>query len=253
MNAHRNRVQRRVLLAAIAAMISLPMAASAQAGGPGFLFRRPMMSFGIRAGYARPQAGSEVFDFARNILTVGTSDFASSAWGADLAIQATERLDIAAGVGLTRSSTRSEFRDWVDLDDLPIEQTTTFLRVPMTLSAKYYFRDRGRSVSRFVWVPERWSPYVGVGGGAVWYRFEQEGDFVDFETLDVFNAFLDSEGTTGTAHVFSGVDLSLSPRMVLTGEARYSWASTDMGRDFVDFDGIDLGGFQATLGLSVRF
>ena len=253
MNAHRNRVQRRVLLAAVAAMISLPMAASAQAGGPGFLFRRPMMSFGIRAGYARAQAGSEVFDFARDILTLGTSDFASSAWGADIAVRATERLDIAAGVGVTRSSTRSEFRDWVDLDDLPIEQTTTFLRVPMTLSAKYYFRDRGRSVSRFVWVPERWSPYVGLGGGAVWYRFEQEGDFVDFETLDVFSAFLESEGTTGTAHVFSGVDLSLSPRMVLTGEARYSWASMDMGRGLRGFDGIDLGGFQATLGLSVRF
>ena len=76
---------------------------------------------------------------------------------------------------------------------------------------------------------------------------------MDFETLDVFNAFLESEGTTGTTHVFSGVDLSLSPRMVLTGEARYSWASMDMGLDFVDFDGIDLGGFQATLGLSVRF
>ena len=252
-NAHRSRAHRRVLLAAVAAIISLPMAASAQAGGPGFLFRKPMMSFGIRAGYARPQTGSEVFDFAREMLTLGTSDFASSAWGADFAVRVTERLDIAAGLGLTRSSTRSEFRDWVDLDDLPIEQTTTFLRVPITVSAKWYFRDRGRSVSRFVWVPERWSPYLGLGGGAVWYRFEQEGDFVDFETLDVFTALLESEGTTGTAHVFSGVDLSLSPRIVLTGEGRYSWASMDMGRDFVDFDGIDLGGFQATLGLSVRF
>ena len=234
-------------------MVSVPMAASAQAGGPGFLFRRPTFSFGIRAGYARPQAGSEVFDFARETLTLGTNDFASSAWGADLAFRASERLDIAAGVGVTRSSTRSEFRDWVDLDDLPIEQTTTFLRVPMTVSAKWYFKDRGRSVSQFVWVPERWSPYVGLGGGWVWYQFEQEGDFVDFETLDVFYGLLESAGATPTAHVYSGVDLSLGPRFVLTGEGRYSWANMDMGRDFVDFDGIDLGGFQATVGLSVRF
>ena len=253
MNAHRSRTQRRVLLAAVAAVLSLPPAASAQAGGPGFLFRRPMMSFGIRAGYARPQAGSEIFDFAREILTLDTSDFSSSAWGVDLAVRATERLDVGVGVGVTRSSSRSEFREWVGLDDLPIEQTTTFLRVPMTLSAKYYFRDRGRSLSRFVWVPERWSPYVGLGGGAVWYRFKQDGDFVDFETLDVFSTYLDSEGTTGTAHVFSGVDISLGTRMVLTGEGRYSWASMTMGRDFVDFDSIDLGGFQATVGLSLRF
>ena len=253
MNAHRGRVQRRVLLAAVAAMVSLPVATSAQAGGPGFLFRRPTMSFGIRGGYALAQAGSEVFDFARDMLTLETGDFSSSAWGAELAVRATERLDIAAEVGVTYSSTRSEFRDWVDLDDLPIEQTTKFQRVPMTLSAKYYLRDRGRSVSQFVWVPQSWSPYVGVGGGLVWYEFEQEGDSVDFETEDIFYALLGSVGTTGTAHVFSGVDVSLSPRVVLTGQGRYSWGSADMGQDFVDFNSIDLGGFQATVGISFRF
>ena len=253
MNTQRGRLQRRVLLVAVAAMLPLPVAVSAQAGGPGFLFRRPMASVGIRGGYALPQAGSEIFDFAREQLTLGTSDFASSAWGAELAVRVAERLDVAAGVGVTRTSKRSEFRDWVDLDDLPIEQTTEFIRVPVTLSAKWYLRDRGRSVSRFVWVPERWSPYVGVGGGAIWYRFSQKGDFVDFETLDVFSAFLESEGTTATAHVFSGVDLSLGPKVVLTGEGRYSWGKMDMGLDFVDFDSIDLGGFQATVGLSLRF
>jgi outer membrane protein W len=234
-------------------VLSLPVAASAQAGGPGFLFRRPTFSFGIKGGYALAQGGSEIFDFAREELTLDKADFASSAWGAEMAVRATERLDIAAEVGVTHTSQRSEFRDWVDLDDLPIEQITKFTRVPMTLSARWYLRDRGRSVSRFVWVPERWSPYVGAGGGAIWYRFEQEGDFVDFETLDVFSALLESDGTTGTAHVFSGVDLSLSSKVVLTTEGRYSWGKMEMGRDFVDFDSIDLDGFQATVGLSLRF
>ncbi len=253
MNAHSKRLRRGVLLAAVAAVLTAPVAASGQSGGPGFLFQRPMYSFGIKGGYALPQAESEIFDFAREQLTLETNDFASSAWGADFAVRATERLDIAVGVSVTHTSQRSEFRDWVDLDDLPIEQTTTFTRVPTTLSVKYYLRDRGRSVSRFVWVPERWSPYLGAGGGAIWYSFEQEGAFVDFETLDVFGARLESVGTTGTAHVFSGVDLSLSSKVVLTGEGRYSWGKMDMGRDFVDFDSIDLGGFQATLGLSFRF
>ena len=256
MDGHCKRLARGVLLAAVAAVLSVlavPMTASAQAGGPGFLFRRPTLSFGIKGGYALPQARSEIFDFARDELTLETGDFASSAWGAEIAVRATERLDIAVGVGVTHTSKRSEFRDWVDLDDLPIEQTTTFTRVPTTLSVKWYMWDRGTSVSRFVWVPERWSPYLGVGGGAVWYRFEQEGDFVDFETLDVFSAILESDGTTGTVHMLGGVDLSLGSKVVLTGEGRYSWGSMEMGRDFVDFDNIDLGGFQATVGLSFRF
>ena len=252
-NAHRKRARRGVLLAAVAAVISLPTAASAQAGGPGFLFRRPTMSIGIKGGYARAQAGSEVFNFARDELTLEVGDFASSAWGAEVAIRVTERLDIAGELGATRSRKWSEFRDWVDLDDLPIEQSTTFLRVPMTLSVKYYLRDRGRSVSDFAWVPEKWSPYIGAGGGALWYRFKQEGDFVDFQTLDIFYELFESEGTTGTAHVMTGVDVSLSPRVVLTGEGRYSWGRADMGRDFVDFDKIDLSGFRVTAGLSFRF
>jgi len=252
-NAHHQQFLRRLLLVTSVAVLSTPAAVSGQAGGPGFLFGRPTFSIGIKGGYAVPRAGSEIFDFARDQLTLDTGDFASSAWGAEIAVRTTERLDIAAGLGVSRSSARSEFQHWVDESDLPIEQTTTFLRVPMTLNAKWYFRDRGRSVSRFVWVPESWSPYVGVGGGAVWYRFEQEGDFVDFETLDVFSAFLESDGTTGTVHVFSGVDLSLGSKVVLTGEGRYSWASAEMGRDFVDFSDIDLGGFQATVGLSLRF
>ena len=252
MNARRNRARRGLLLAAIAWVSSSP-AASAQAGGPGFLFRKPMMSIGIKGGYARAQAGSEVFDFAREELTLDIGDFSSSAWGAEVAVRATERLEVAGEVGVARSRTWSEFRDWVDLDDLPIEQSTTFLRVPVTLSLKYYFRDRGRSVSDFAWIPGKWSPYIGAGGGALWYLFEQEGAFVDFQTLDIFDALYKSEGMTSTAHVFTGVGVSLSPRVVLTGEGRYSWGRAEMGTDFVDFDQIDLSGFQATVGLSFRF
>ncbi len=253
MKKHRSRLQRRLVLVAVASTLSLPLAVSAQAGGDGFLFKQPYASFGIWGGYALAQAGSEVFDFASEYLTIDKNDFASSAWGAELSVRATERLDIAAGVGLTHTSTRSEFRDWVDGDDLAIEQTTEFTRVPVTLRAKWYLRDRGRSVSRFVWIPERWTPYVGAGGGVVWSRFVQDGDFVDFETLDVFASQLESEGTTGTAHVFSGVDISLGTKVVLTGEGRYSWGKMAMGQDFADFDSIDLSGFQATVGLSLRF
>jgi hypothetical protein len=250
---YRSRLQRRMVLASVALMLGLPLSVSAQAGGDGFLFKRPTASFGIRGGYALALAGSDVFDFASEHLTVDKSDFSSSAWGAELSVRATERLDIAAGVGLTYTSTSSEFRDWVDGDDLAIEQTTEFTRVPVTLSAKWYLRDRGRSVSSFVWIPERLTPYVGAGGGVVWSRFVQKGDFVDFETLDVFPSALESEGTTGTVHLFSGIDVSLGTKLLLTGEGRYSWGKMTMGQDFEDFNSIDLSGFQATVGLSLRF
>jgi hypothetical protein len=53
--------------------------------------------------------------------------------------------------------------------------------------------------------------------------------------------------------VAAGLDYSLGPRWLVNGEARYSWASANMGRDFVGFDDIDLTGFRASVGVSVRF
>ena len=85
------------------------------------------------------------------------------------------------------------------------------------------------------------------------YDFQQVGEFVDFETADIFQDFLISNGKTGTAHVLAGADLSLSPRFLLTAEGRYSVASAAMSDDFSGFNNMDLSGFQATAGFAVRF
>ena len=38
--------------------------------------------------------------------------------------------DLVLGIARSRSSVRSEFRDWVDNNSLPIEQSTFFARTP---------------------------------------------------------------------------------------------------------------------------
>ena len=71
-------------------------------------------------------------------------------------------------VGTSGSSTQSEFRCCLDNNDLPIQQTTTFHRVPLTAALKMYLGDPGRSIGRYAWIPNRVAPYVGAGGGAMW-------------------------------------------------------------------------------------
>lgn len=222
-----------------------------------FLFGEPRVSVGLQVGYAGASAGSEIFDQTRSELTVDRGDFNSALVGLELAFRATERLDIALGVAFAGSETHSEYREWVGNDGLPIPQTTSFMRTPLTASLKYYLQDRGRSIGRFAWVPGAWSPYVGVGGGWTWYRFEQSGEWIDFasdpEALDIFRGTVMSDGFAPTAHVFAGVEKSLSPRFFLSGEGRYSWASSEMDLDFQGFDAIDLGGFQLVVGIAARF
>ncbi len=248
----RSLLSRGALLAALVALVA-PSAARAQRSGDGFLFGPPAGSFTLRGGFDRASAGSDVFSDAEHLLTLGRNDFSGLTVGADLAFRVAPRVDIALGAAYSGSEAPSEFRDFVDQDDLPIEQSTSFRRVPLTASVKAYLTPRGRSIGRFAWVPATVAPYVGAGGGAMWYQFRQEGDFVDFQSNEIFPDDLTSSGWTPTGHALAGVDFSLGPRFLLTGEGRYTWARASLSGDFVGFDRIDLSGFAVTAGVAVRF
>ncbi len=257
---NRSTLLSRALIGTLAVALTMPVAIAAQAVGDGFLFQRPKFTIGIRGGFAMPRAGSKIFDFTRADQTVETSDYYGATLAGTLALRVTERLDISAEVGFAGTETLSESREYIGSDDLPILQSTKFTRIPATVSLKAYLWDRGRSIGRFTWVPRTWAPYVGGGAGYVWYTFEQEGEFVlesddpDVDVREIFWDRLISDGGAGIFHFFAGADYSISERLLLTGEGRYSFASADLDRDAHDkFDKIDLAGFQATIGISVRF
>ncbi|MEZ4416195.1 MAG: hypothetical protein R3E10_10660 [Gemmatimonadota bacterium] len=245
-------VLRRLAPALVALPFLLPAPAAGQSG-EGFLFGSPRGSIAFKAGYAMPTAGSQIFDFVSDELTLSKRDFNAPWFEGEIGVRVSDRVDVLFDVAYSRSERDSEFRDWTDTNDLPIEQRTMFRRVPVSLGFKYYLGDTGRRISSLAWVPAKWTPYVGAGAGIIWYRFSQVGDFVDFETLDIFVDNFISEGHSGTVHALAGVDYSLSARAALTGEARYQYAKGPMGADFVDFDDLDLAGFQVTAGLKFRF
>jgi hypothetical protein len=165
----------------------------------------------------------------------------------------TPRLDLAGGVEFGKSSTGSEYRSFVDNDRLPIEQETSLRQTNLTASLRMSLIPRGREVSRLAWVPSTVTPYIGVGGGMVWYELRQVGDFVDFVDLSVFPAQLTSRGWAPSAHVLGGVDVKVWRRVYVTMEGRYVWAHADLGEDFTGFDPIDLAGARATAGINIVF
>ncbi len=231
-----------------------PVAAHAQmSGGDGFLFGRPNGTFAIRGGFASPAASSDVFSFAAKNLTLGKGDFGSATFGAELGLRLTDRVDFQLGVASMGRTVNSEFRNWTDTDNKPIEQRTGFDRVPVTAGLKLYLTSPGRSISRLAWIPSRLTPYVAAGGGMMWYSFRQSGDFVDFQTLDVFSSKLSSSAWTPMAYAAGGIDYSLTPHLSLTTEARYDVARATMSNSFEGFNRIDLSGLTANVGLSVRF
>ena len=136
----------------------------------------------------------------------------------------------------------------------PFEQSTKFKRVPLTIGLKYFLTSRGRSVSQYAWIPSRYAPYVSVGAGAMYYSFEQKGDFVDFQTLNVETLTVESSGWAPMGRGAAGLEYTVSPWLALTGEGRYVWAKATLDPNaFEGYDKIDLTGFTGTVGFRVRF
>jgi len=191
---------------------------------PDFLFERPQGTFGIRGSWVLGRNGSDWYDFVSDQLTVGFD------YG--------------------QQTTHSEYRRYVDNNRLPIEQQTLLRSANLGGGLKFALTERGRDVGRLAWVPRKLVPYVGAGAGAMWYQLRQSGDFVDYVDLSVFPDVFESEGWTPSVHVMGGVDVRVLRRAYVSFDARYLWASGDLGRDWIDFDPIDLSGLRLSAGIN---
>jgi len=237
----------------LAALVMVPIVGQAQDNGKGFLFGAPSGTFAVRAGWAMPRAKSDLFAYTTENLSLNRGDFSSPVIEADLGFRASSRTEIVVSSGISGVNRRSDFRKFQDNAGHPIEQSTSFRRVPVTLGVKQYLTSTGQSIGRFAWIPSRVAPYVGVGGGVMYYKFRQAGDFINFQTNDVFPSIYESAGWTGTGHAMAGVDYSLGPRFALTTEARYLWSKAELSNDFSGFERLDLSGLSTTIGLSIRY
>jgi hypothetical protein len=226
--------------------------ASAQTRGDGFLFQPPTGSVTFHVGMARANDGSEIFAFTRELLTLEKGDFNSISLGFEYAHRLDDRFDVFGSVGYAGASERSEFRDWVDENELPIEQTTRFTRVPLSVGGRMYLLPRGHAVGRFAWIPATVSPHIAAGVGMIWYRFQQNGDFV-VDDAEIVSDKLSSSGWSPYVHAGGGLDITLSPRLLLASEVRYGWGRAEMQEDFSGFEEIDLSGITASVGLKIRF
>ncbi len=235
-------------------MTASPAHAQARgARGGGYLFGVPSGTVTIRTGYDMAFANSDLFSFVRSELTVNHSDFSSPTIATDFGFRLSPRVDAVVGIAYSHSAVESQFRDWLDNNNLPINQTNEFTRVPLTVNLKAYLAPRGRAIGHYAWIPAHFAPYVGIGAGTMWYKFRQGGDFIDFTTTNVYSDAYSTSAWTPMADAFVGGDFNINSAMALTAEARYSWAQGPVGGDYSGFHRLDLSGLAVTAGITFRY
>jgi hypothetical protein len=196
-----------------------------------------------------PRAQSNLFVDDEELYGVDKSDWRGLTGGVELSLSLGERFELGFHVDGYRRELDTSYLGFVRENPRPgltreIQQTLRLSLVPV-----------GATV-RFVPIPERGrlTPYVGAGADLVVYRYEEYGDFIDFEspTLPIVADSFLSEGTSVGAHVVAGLRVPLGYDFSLAGEARYTWAEGDMARDFRG-NRLDMGGLSATVGFRLRF
>jgi hypothetical protein len=232
---------------------------------PDFLLGRPHASVGVRGNWLMATAGSDIYDFVSEHLTIDKSDFNTVSFAADIAIYTMPQLDVVVGFDAANKRIPSEYRGYSETVGgstvtIPIQQTTELKQMHFTGSAKFALLPRGRQVSRLAYIPRTLVPYVGGGAGMTKYSFEQAGDFVDFAsenraagTFRIFTDVFRSAGWAPSAHAFAGADILVFKRLYFSLEGRYTWVNAELDQDFIDFEPMDLGGLRFGAGINFVF
>ena len=197
----------------------------------------------FRFGLFEPSGSSAGWDDVFEGFTGQSSDLDDMVWGGDYLWRFGGGSGVMFGGSYYRGSTRSAYRDWVAGDGSDVRHTTRLELSDLTVAFVHRFGTA------------RVRPYIGAGGGLLWWRLVDQGDFIDFgdPELPVFSAWYGADGTTFEAVGLAGLEIPLSPVWGVLIEGRYRWAGDTLGDDFADFGDLDLSGWELSGGFGINF
>ena len=238
---------------------------AAQTASPDFSFGQPRFSIAFRGLLQRPRAEGDFHRLLHESFFVRTSpeddpfdpdagrmNFDATGIGMDVGIGIGSRLEARVGLdyALARALTEDRFNE--DEFGLPIEQNTSLAQWSIHGDLVFALTPRGRSIGQYVWIPSAVIPYVGAGAGFVRYDTLMTGRFVDVVDYTIFADTIESQGWAPSVHAFGGVDFRLTQHILLTTEARYSWATAELDGALAGFDH-DLTGLRISAGIRFVF
>jgi hypothetical protein len=209
-------------------------------------------AFQVRVGGFVPAGGGDLWAANQEVFTQDVSDFGAFTWGVSFATALSNNVEVGTNVDWYRSTTTSAYRDYLDQHGFAILHDTKLRKVPITVdlrllpAGRYRHLQGGRRALRPVF-------YLGGGVGVNLWEYEEVGDFIDFQTSDIYLARFKDSGAAWEAHALSGLELPVNPGFTVFFEGRYAWSEAELRGDFAGLGQIDLGGPSFYVGGSFRF
>lgn len=217
---------------------------------------RETSSFQFRLGGFFPAADEGILADNREVFTFEPSDLNGPVFGFSYVSTMTNHLEFGFNADYFEGTELTAYRDFVDEDGFEILHDVTLRRLPLTVDLRLLpggrYSIRG---SRGQYAVRRPVPYIGVGGGLNFWRYEETGDFLDFDLdpPEVFGTFFEENGVAFEGHVLAGLELPVGPLWSVLVEGRYQWSDDELTEDFEGLGKIVMDGATAYVGASVRF
>jgi opacity protein-like surface antigen len=212
-------------------------------------------AFTFRLGAFFPSGDGAFWATNEAAFTLDHSDFDGVTGGVGYTGSVNNFFEVGVNLDFYGEAVRSADRLYTDTFGNPIFHDTRLTETPMTLDFKLLpagrYARRGAGGAHYVRRPV---PYVGAGVGAIYWRYEEEGDFVATDLSIVYDR-LSASGLAFEEHVLAGIEFPVAPNWNITLEGRYSWSDTSVGGAFTGInDGnLDLGGASVFVGGALRF
>ncbi len=197
----------------------------------------------FRLGVFEPQGDSQFWDDYFTDFTGSPSSLEDLTFGIDYLWWSSPRSGLLFGGSFYQGDTTVAYRDWETFDGQDIGHLVDLQLTDLSAAYVLRFGDRGAR------------PYVGLGGGVLWWQLREEGSFIDFgdPELPIVYASYFADGTTWELFALAGLDVPLGFRWSFFFEGRYRYSEADLNKDFAGFGTVDLSGVELTGGLSWNF
>ena len=200
--------------------------------------------FELRIGGMQPRAKSILFDDSVALYEIEKKDFGGGFGGIEFTKNLSSNIELGLSVDGYGREIDTNYRDFTRPSGREIEQTLRLAIVPASAIVRLLPSGRYRKLT----------PYIGAGVSAIFWQYEEFGDFIDFgqRTQPVVADSFESKGTSTGFVINAGLRYRINEDFQVTADFRNFSGKQKMGGDFSPNE-IDVSGAALSLGVRLTF
>jgi hypothetical protein len=199
----------------------------------------------IKMGLFNPNMDSDLWDMNMYNLAFEKQDMRDKYYGIEYEHNLNRFVSFSIEGGWYEKDHYSFYRDLVYADDGSEIPQNIGLKI-YSFEAGFKFYPMGRRTAL--------APFLGVGGGLYYWKYEQWGDFYDaIDDVVYQDEYAESSTYSPGFNVKGGFIVRLSRDIGVLLEAKYHYLKGNLSSFFEEFEDLDLSGMTYCVGVSIRF